>query len=82
MPPASAAALTELKQRIEGISGVATRTKSVLPFGVPEIDSRLPKGGLAIGALHEVAGGANGAVDGAAAASFAAGIAARTRGAQ
>lgn len=80
MPPVSAAALTELKQRIEGISGVATRTKSVLPFGVSEIDSRLPKGGLAIGALHEVAGGANGAVDGAAAASFAAGIAARTGG--
>lgn len=80
MPPANAAALSELKQRIEGIAGIASRTKSVLPFGVPEIDKRLPKGGLAIGALHEVAGGANGAIDGAAAASFAAGIAARTGG--
>jgi protein ImuA len=35
---------------------------------------------LARGALHEVAGGGNGAVDGAAAALFAAGIAARTKG--
>src|SRR5437660_7976790 len=37
-------------------------------------------GGLALGALHEVAGGGHGAIDGAAAALFAAGIAARTRG--
>jgi protein ImuA len=37
---------------------------------------------LALGALHEVAGGGNGAIDAAAAAlaHFAAGIAARTRG--
>jgi hypothetical protein len=35
---------------------------------------------LAFGGLHEVAGGGNGAVDGAAAALFAAGIAARTAG--
>lgn len=44
------------------------------------MDSRLPGGGLALGALHEVAGGGNGAIDGAAAALFSAGIAARTRG--
>ena len=44
------------------------------------MDSRLPGGGLALGALHEVAGGGNGAIDGAAAALFAAGIAARTKG--
>ena len=37
-------------------------------------------GGLARGALHEVAGGGNGAIDGAAAVLFSAGIAARTRG--
>ena len=44
------------------------------------IDRVLPGGGLAFGGLHEVAGGGNGAVDGAAAALFAAGIAARTAG--
>jgi protein ImuA len=52
----------------------------MLPFGIPAIDGRLPDGGLALGALHEVVGGGNGAIDGAAAALFAAGIAARTRG--
>jgi len=51
-----------------------------LPFGIKAIDEHLPEGGLALGALHEVAGGGNDAVDGAAAALFAAGIAARTRG--
>jgi protein ImuA len=35
---------------------------------------------LTLGALHEVAGGGHGAIDGAAAALFAAGVAARTRG--
>lgn len=44
------------------------------------MDSRLPTRGLALGALHEVAGGGNGAIDGAAAALFVAGIAARTKG--
>jgi protein ImuA len=52
----------------------------VLPFGIEAIDRHLPEGGLALGALHEVAGGGNGAIDGAAAALFTAGIAARTRG--
>ena len=80
MPPADAAVISDLRQRIERIGGIAARTKTVLPFGAPGIDQRLPKGGLAIGALHEIAGGANGAVDGAAASSFAAGIAARTGG--
>jgi hypothetical protein len=49
----------------------------VLPFGFKAIDRHLPGGGLALGALHEVAGGGHGAIDGAAAALFAAGIAAR-----
>jgi hypothetical protein len=44
------------------------------------MDARLPGGGLPLGALHEVAGGGNGAVDGATAALFAAGIVARTKG--
>jgi protein ImuA len=44
------------------------------------MDARLPGGGLALGAVHEVAGGADGAVHGAAAALFTAGIAARSGG--
>ncbi|WP_313008994.1 damage-inducible protein [Brevundimonas vesicularis] len=52
----------------------------VLPFGLAALDRRLPAGGLALGALHEVAGGGDGAIDGAVAALFAAGVAARTQG--
>jgi protein ImuA len=52
----------------------------VLPFGIKAIDRHLPGGGLALGALHEAAGGGYGAIDSAAPALFTAGIAARTRG--
>src|SRR5258706_11355871 len=62
------------------LEGGAGHERAVLPFGIKAIDEHLPEGGLALGALHEVAGGGNDAVDGAAAALFAAGIAARTRG--
>jgi protein ImuA len=77
MTPSS---LDALRSRIQQIEGRHRRAAPVLPFGLPEIDARLPGGGLVCGALHEIAGGGNGAVDGAAAALFAAGIAARTRG--
>ena len=73
-------ALASLRAQIARIEGRSRRARSVLPFGVREIDRHLPGGGLALGALHEVAGGGNGAIDGAAAALFAGGIAARTRG--
>ncbi|GGA51828.1 hypothetical protein GCM10011385_01430 [Nitratireductor aestuarii] len=73
-------AIESLRAQIERIEGKSRRAKSVLPFGIAEMDSRLPGAGLARGALHEVAGGGNGAVDGAAAALFSAGIAARTTG--
>jgi protein ImuA len=42
----------------------------VLPFGIKAIDQHLPEGGLALGALHEVVGGSNVAIDGAASALF------------
>ncbi len=73
-------AIESLRAQIERIEGRSRRAASVLPFGIPEVDSRLPGGGLARGALHEVAGGSNGAIDGAAAGLFAAGIAARATG--
>jgi len=74
------ALLSELRTRISQLEGGVTRFRDVLPFGVPEMDAALPGGGMAFGALHEVAGGGGGTVDGAAAALFVAGIAARTRG--
>lgn len=73
-------AIDALRAQIEQIEGQRRRVKSVLPFGLPEVDTRLPGGGLARGALHEIAGGGHGVIDGAAAALFAAGIAARTKG--
>ena len=72
--------ISELRERIQHLEGPSARPRRVLPFGVADIDDRLPGGGLAYGALHEFAGGGAGTVDGAAAALFAAGIAARTRG--
>ena len=42
-------------QRLEGFGGtLAEANRQVLPFGIDEIDDRLPGGGLARGALHEV----------------------------
>ena len=73
-------ALETLRAQVHQIEGRHRRAASVLPFGVTDMDSRLPGGGLPFGALHEIAGGGNGAIDGAAAALFAAGIAARTKG--
>jgi protein ImuA len=72
--------IAELRQRISTLESGSARSVGHLGFGVPEIDAALPGGGLAYGALHEFAGGGAGTVDGAAAALFAAGIAARTTG--
>jgi protein ImuA len=74
------ATVVALRERIRCLEGGARHRRAVLPFGIKAIDERLPEGGLALGALHEVAGGGNGAIDGAVAALFAAGIAARTKG--
>jgi protein ImuA len=72
--------IAELRERIQRLESGPSRRRTTLPFGVKEIDRHLPGGGLTLGALHEVAGGGNGVVDGAAAALFSSGIAARTRG--
>src|SRR6202171_218291 len=73
-------AIRRLREQIQCLEGMPLRARTVLPFGLEAIDGRLPGDGLALGALHEVAGGGNGAIDGAAAALFAAGIAARLKG--
>jgi protein ImuA len=78
--PVPIATINALRDWIQRLEGGARHRRAVLPFGIKAIDERLPEGGLALGALHEVAGGGNGALDGAAAALFAAGIAARTKG--
>src|SRR3984893_15640907 len=72
--------IEELREPPRPFESAAGRRRLVLPFGLKAIDRHLPGGGLALGALHEVAGGGHGAIDGAAAALVAAGSAARLRG--
>ncbi|MDV6332313.1 damage-inducible protein [Asticcacaulis sp. 201] len=71
--------LAHLRQHIATLDG-SLHASGALPFGVDAIDRHLPGGGLALGAVHEIAGRDGGGVDAAAAALFAAGIAARTHG--
>ena len=80
MPALPHTSLNELREQIRRLESGGGHGHGVLPFGVAEIDQCLPDGGLAMGALHEMAGSGQGTVDGAAAALFAAGIAARTSG--
>src|SRR5579871_6624881 len=79
-PAVPPSVLESLRAEVRQIEGRRRRATAALPFGVAKVDARLPGGGLARNALHEIAGGGNGAIDGAAAALFAAGIAARTKG--
>ena len=51
--PANLKRLKAHIQRLEGFGGTEAN-RQVLPFGIDEIDDRLPGGGLARGALHEV----------------------------
>lgn len=76
----SAPRLADLRDRIRALEQGERPSTAVLPFGVAAMDAILPGGGLARGALHEVAGGGHAGVDGAAAALFAAGIVARLPG--
>lgn len=80
MHPRPSSELADLRARIAALEHQGRPTSAVLPFGVSGIDAVLPGGGLQRGALHEVAGGGDGAVDGAAAALFAAGIVGRLAG--
>jgi len=70
--------LKDLRARIARIEGTGTHHGS-MPFGVDAIDSRLPGGGIATGALHEIAGGTE-LADDASATIFLAGILARIEG--
>ena len=73
-------ALEQLRRRIAHLERHERPPSPVLPFGVAAVDTRLPSGGLVTGALHEVAGGGQGALHGAAAVLFVAGVLARLPG--
>ena len=76
MRPASV--IENLRAHIAQIEGVGAR-HAYIPFGVDAIDSRLPVGGIASGALHEIAGSPD-LADDASATIFLASILARTEG--
>ncbi len=46
--------LSELRAQIERLELGGHRLRNALAFDLPEIDNRLPGGGLRLGALHEV----------------------------
>lgn len=71
------AALAALRQHLALIERGGRAPGPVLPFGVPAIDTALPGGGLARGALHEIGGLGAAAEEGAEAVGFLAGILAR-----
>jgi protein ImuA len=73
-------AIDELRERIEKIEGFAARRRQVLPFGVPEIDDRIPGGGLSLNGIHEFAGGGLGTIMPSVPTMFLAGILARLKG--
>jgi hypothetical protein len=59
MPPAANhTVINALQEQIRSLEGGNARRQEALPFGIDELDRRLPQGGLVLGALHEVAGGA------------------------
>lgn len=74
------ASLHALRARIRALERPSARAGGVLPFGVAFVDAVLPEGGLALGTLHEIAGGGADAVMAAAATCFTAGILARMAG--
>ncbi|URW75907.1 damage-inducible mutagenesis protein [Sphingomonas donggukensis] len=73
-----ATVLAELRARIAEVEGSPTH-RATMPFGVDALDRKLPGGGLATGALHEVAGSPE-LADDASATIFLAGILARMEG--
>jgi protein ImuA len=66
--------------RLERGSRLAARRHTFLPFDVPDLDRRLPEGGLPLGALHEVVPGGRATEHGAACVLFVSGILARLKG--
>jgi protein ImuA len=73
-----ATVIDNLRAQIARIEGISVRHAHI-PFGLDAIDSRLPGGGIASGALHEIAGSPD-LADDASATIFLAGILARMEG--
>jgi protein ImuA len=73
-------AIAELRRTLERMESHGGSARGVLPFGVPEIDTPLPGGGLPLGHLHEILEGGFASAYGGLATLFASGILARLSG--
>jgi protein ImuA len=76
----TAARLAALRASVAHVGRPAKTAGAALPFGVGAVDCHLPGGGLALGALHEVAGGGPDVEHGAAAMLLIGGVLARLPG--
>jgi len=72
--------LDDLRARIARVERSGRASRAVLPFGLPALDRHLPEGGLALGALHEVAPSGPELTHAAAASLFVGGILGRLKG--
>jgi protein ImuA len=72
--------IAELRRWLERKASRLPCADGVLPFGIEAVDTRLPKGGLALGHLHEIQEGGNISTYAGLAALFSAGILARLTG--
>ncbi|MGI4745498.1 MAG: hypothetical protein ACRYFY_05565, partial [Janthinobacterium lividum] len=74
--------LTALRAQVAALERgtIRHRAEAVLPFGIAAVDLHLPGGGLALGAVHEIAGAGPEVEQAAAPALFAAGLLARRPG--
>lgn len=81
LSPSQFERLAALRAQVRAIEHNKQGAAECLPFGLEAIDSKLAGGGLAVAALHELAGASASLGDDAAAALFAANIAARRAGA-
>src|SRR5215203_4911704 len=46
--------ISDLRRALERVERQGSRELAALPFGISELDARLPGGGLTLGHLHEV----------------------------
>jgi protein ImuA len=53
--PSRAEIVTDLRRRLARMEGLANDGDGCLSFGAPALDEHLPQGGLAFGAVHEIA---------------------------
>lgn len=47
--------VADLRRRLARMEGLPSESESCLPFGLSALDTHLPQGGLAFGAVHEIA---------------------------